>query len=366
MDISLGKPVVSEETRLEVDRVLREEYFLRGESVTEFETEFAEYIGTKHAVAVDSGTRALHLSLQSLGISEGDTVVTTPATFIATANAIVQTGAHLSFVDVDPNTFTMNLDELSRYLEGSPGVDAILPIHLYGYPVEMDRLRDLAGDIPIVSDACQAHGANYQGEKVGSRADAGAFSFYPSKNMMVAGDGGMIVTDKDKLARIARSFRDVGRSQDDPEYERIGSTARMGTVNAAIGKMQLRKLDTWNDRRSELAELYTSGLSGIDGLGLPPQGDAEIDPAWYLYVVRTPQRDKLAYFLEQEGIETGVHYSIPVHQQPPYRDCGFGERNYPISEQWASEVLSLPMHPHLSNQEVEYVIECVKKYFDKR
>lgn len=362
MEIPLALPKLSDETIAEVEESLNEEFFLRGESVEEFEEEFAEYIGVENAVAVSSGTQALHLSLRSLGISEGDTVLTTPATFIATSNVIVRAGATPRFVDVSLDTYTINLDKVEGVVEEGE-IDAIMPVHTYGYTVEMDRLREIAGDIPIVADSCQAHGAEYKGQRAGSMSTLAGFSFYPSKNMTVGGDGGMVTTDNDELADTVRSLRDVGRDEEGV-HRRIGYTARMNTINAVIGKNQLESLDGWNRRRSGIASTYTENLDGVGDLILPPEGGDDTTPAWYLYVVRTSHRDNLMSFLEKKGVETGIHYERPVHLQPPYREMGYEEGMYPESEKWSREVLSLPMHPHLSDQEVDHIINSVKGFFE--
>lgn len=363
MDIPLALPVVDEDMREEVDRVLREEFYLGGDSVEAFERDFADYVGTEHAVAVSSGTAAIHLALRAHGIGEGDTVITTPATFIATANAIVRTGATPKFVDISMDTYTIDVDAVERAIEDSD-VDAILPVHLYGYPADMSRLQDVAGDIPIIGDACQAHGAKIDGEDVGALGQAACFSFYPSKNMTVAGDGGMVTTDDDDVASRVRSLRDVGRADEGKyDHQRIGYTDRLGTINAAIGRQQLRRLDEWNARRSEISSRYRDAWADIEELVLPPDGSSTIDPAWYLYVVRCDNRDDLAAHLEARGVETGIHYDPPVHLQPPYRERGHESETFLDTERWAKEVLSLPVHPHLSDEEVEHVITSVEEYF---
>ncbi|MFC7132391.1 MULTISPECIES: DegT/DnrJ/EryC1/StrS family aminotransferase [Salinibaculum] len=363
MDIPLALPTISDEMVSEVERVLRNEFFLRGETVAAFEESFAEYVGTDEAVAVSSGTDALHLSLEALGVGPGDAVVTTPATFISTANAIVATGAEPVFVDVDLDTYTIDTEQLETVVDRRDDVAAILPVHLYGYPVDIDAVRSVAGDVPVLSDACQAHGATLRGERVGSIADVATFSFYPSKNMTVAGDGGMVTTDDPNVADMVRSLRDVGRGEGNYEHPRIGYTARMDTMNAAVGKGQLRHLDDWNERRRDVATAYTDGLDGIGDLVLPPDPGEDRESAWYLYVVRTADRDALQSHLEAAGVETGIHYSTPVHLHPPYRDRGFEPGAFPEAERWAEEVLSLPMHPQLTDQEVEYVVESVRGFF---
>jgi len=365
MDVPLALPVVDDETREEVDRVLREEFFLRGESVEAFEREFAAYVGVEEAVAVSSGTQALHLSLQALGVSEGDTVLTTPASFIATGNAIVRTGATPKFVDVTLDDYSMDLDALAAAVEETDDLAAVLPIHLYGYPRRIEEYRSVVGDVPIVSDACQAHGASVGGEKVGSLADVAGFSFYPSKNMMVAGDGGMITTDDAELAADLRSLRDVGRGDGNYAHTQVGYTARMNTMNAAVGRKQLERLDDWNERRAEIAARYSAAFADIDDLVLPPTGGPDVTPAWYMYAVRTSRRDELAEFLEERGVETGVHYPTPIHLQPPYRERGFEEGTFPNAERWADEILSLPVHPHVDDEGVEHVAASVRAFFEE-
>jgi perosamine synthetase len=365
MDIPLAMPEMTEEMRAEADRVLKQEFFVGGETIDKFEAEFAEFVGADYAVGVNSGTQALHLSLRALGVGEGDTVVTTPATFIATANSIVRTGADVAFVDVNLDSYTIDIDKLADIANEKDDIAAIIETDLYGYPTDVDRIREVAPDIPIVSDACQAHGASLRGQRVGSMADMTAFSFYPSKNMTVGGDGGMITTNDRELARLARSYSDVGRAVGDADYDhpRIGYTARLDTFKAAIGRKQLEQLPEWNEQRATIAAKYTTAFEDLDGLTLPPSGDGDVTPAWYFYVVRTPRRDELAEHLESRGVETGVHYPTPIHLQPPYLEREFSTGDFPKSEQWAKEVLSLPVHPHLSDEQVEYVIEAVRDFF---
>lgn len=362
MDVPLAKPVLRDETVLNAIDVLENEFFLRGDTVDEFESAFADYVGTEFAISVDSGTRAIEIALEAHGIGHGDRVLTTAGTFIATANAIVRTGAEPVFVDVDLDTYTLDLDAVEETV-AETNIDAVVPVHVYGYPVPIARLRNIVGDIPIIADACQAHGASRGGEMVGSMSDTAAFSFYPSKNITVGGDGGIITTDDPAVADRACTLRDVGRDEDGTHVE-IGYTARLNTVNAAVGMGQLEQLDEWNERRRELHQRYSDGLSHIDELVLPPDPATSVTPAVYLYVVRTEHRDDLADFLAERGIETGIHYETAVHQQPPYVERGFDTESYPGAEQWADEVLSLPTHPHLTEEEIEYIITAISEYFE--
>ena len=315
MEISLAAPYLNEATLDEAERVLREEFFVGGESVKAFESDLCSYFDVDHAVTVDSGTRALQFALEALGIGGGDTVVTTPATFIATANVIVRTGATPRFVDIDLDTYGPDIEELSRICKNE-SIDAVMPVHLYGYPMDIDRIREAVGDVPIVSDACQAHGAKRDGYKIGTRSDVAGLSFYPSKNMTVGGDGGVLLTDDSEIARIAKSLRDVGRSESGYEHERIGYTARLNTVNAAIGRNQLAELDEWNARRQTIATRYTEAFADLD-LALPPSGNESIMPAWYFYTVRYGEREALGNHLSDQAIDTGRQYRQPVHLQQP-------------------------------------------------
>jgi len=365
MDIPLAQPALTEEMIAESTRVLEEEYFLRGDSVKEFEAEFAEYIGVEHAISLDSGTRAIRFCLEALGIGDGDTVLTTPGTFVSTAAPILQIGAEIEFVDIDLETYTLDLNATEQVVSEKE-VDAILPVHLYGHPVDVPELKSIAPDTPVISDACQAHGATRNAERVGSFSDMAAFSFYPSKNMTVGGDGGMIVTDDPELARTARTLRDVGRDPETGEHVVLGYTARLDSSNAAIGRKQLERLDEWNERRREIARTYDTGLSGIDGLSLPPAETDDVKPAWYMYTVRTDQRDELQEHLSEREIETGINYEKPVHRQPSFRGRGYDDTSFPAAEQWADEILCLPSHPKMGDEEVDRVVKSVREFFEAR
>lgn len=363
MHISLAAPRLSEETLDEAERVLRKEFFLGGETVEAFETDLETYFEVDHAVTVDSGTRALQIGLESVGIGEGDTVATTPATFISTANVIQRIGASVRFIDIDLDTYGLDINKLERIVK-TDNIDAVIPVHLYGYPVDIDRIRDVVGEeTPIVADACQAHGAARNGHKTGTMADVGALSFYPSKNMTVAGDGGVMLTNNDDAAQVARSLRDVGRSKSGYEHERIGYTARLNTVNAAIGRQQLNQLDEWNERRQQVAAEYTEAFSDTP-LDLPPIGSDDVTPAWYFYTVRAGDRESLGSYLEDNGIETGRQYRLPAHLQPPYKKMGYEEGQFPNAEEWADTLLTLPCHQFVSEEKAAHVTETIRRYFE--
>ena len=347
MRIPLAKPILTDEMIHAAVKALKNDLFLRGKNVEEFEKDFADYIGTKHAIAVNNGTSAFHLSLIAMGVGSGDYVITTPATFIATANAITYIGAKPIFVDISLETYNIDPQKIEEEVKKYKGkVKAIIPVHLYGYPADMDEILEIAENygLKVLEDACQAHGAVYKNKRVGSLGDAAAFSFYPSKNMTVAGDGGMITTN---------------------DHEYIGYTARMNTVNAAIGRIQLKYLEEWNEKRRRIAREYNKRLDGIGDIILPPKESSQIRPVYHLYVIRTKHRNALKNYLEKKGIQCGIHYPLPVHLQPPYRKMGFKEGLYPNAERWAKEVLSLPIFPDLAKDEIEYIVSSVEEFFKR-
>ncbi len=368
--ISLTKPIIEDEMVDAVTTALRNEYFLRGKSIELFEEEFAKYIGVKHAIAVNSGTSALHLSLLALGIGKGDKVLTTPATFIATANAITYTNAEPVFADISLDTYNIDPVKIREKLEEDNGaIKAIIPVHLYGYPCDMEEIHKIAREynVKILEDACQAHGAIYKEKKVGAFGDAAAFSFYSTKNMVVGGDGGMVTTDDEEIADKISSLRDVGRDKDNPGVHKyVGYTCRMNTINAAFGRVQLKYLDAWNQKRREIAKKYMEELKGVGDIILPPEQNSQYTPVWHLFVIRTKSRDELKKFLEKRGIQCGIHYQLPVHLQPPYLEMGYKEGMYPEAERWAKEVLSIPMHPGLREEEIEYVVSNIREFFNRK
>lgn len=354
------KPVVDSEMLEAAVQALQSEKLVLGESVFKFEEEFARFCGTQFAISTGSGTSALQIALQSLGIGYGDEVLTTPFSFFATSNAIIHAEAKPTFADVEDDGFNLDPNKVEPRL--TPKTRSIIPVHLYGTPAKMARLKEIAEmrGIPLIEDACQAHGAEYQGKRVGSIGEAGCFSFYTSKNMTVCGDGGMITTDNEELAEAARSFRDCGRST---KYTmaRIGFTSRLNTVNAAIGRVQLKLLPEWNQKRQAIANLYRKELEGLEGITLPPETLNGESAVYHLFVIRTPFRDRLLERLEANGVEAGIHYPTPIHLQGPYRSkYGFKEGAFPVSEKLAREVLSLPLYTELAEEEVLYVSGIIR------
>jgi len=365
--IPLAMPVLDQEMRDAASHALQNERFVGGESVHKFEEEFAQYCNTRFAVSTASGTAALALSLIAKGVAGGQ-VLTTPASFVASANSIIHAGAVPKFADITLRDYTIDPTRVRSSV--NEGTKAIIPVHLFGFPAQMDGLRDISSErgMALIEDACQAHGAVYNGKKVGSIGDAGCFSFFPSKNMTVGGDGGMVVTDDESMAETVASLRDCGRAKGSKYlHSRVGFTERLNTVQACIGRVQLRRLDVWNERRRNIASSYDRLLSDIDGLILPPKENENVHPVYHMYVIRSKRRDALRTWLDSSGIETGIHYPDPIHLQPIYREMfGYSGGEFPNSETLCREALSIPMHPRLSEEQVRFVSEKIHEFHSRQ
>jgi len=360
--IPVSKPIMDEEMIEAAAAALRDERIVGGESVFKFEEEFARYIGVEHAIAVSSGTDALILALIAADV-RNRSVVTTPFTFIASANSIVHADGDVVLADVRPEDG--NIDPLEVQHRIDERSKAILPVHIFGSPCDMDAIMETAGknDLLVVEDACQAHGAMHRGRKVGGIGDIGCFSFYPTKNMTVGGDGGMVTTNDDDIDREVRKYRDCGRAER-YLHDVHGFTSRLNTVNAAIGRVQLNKLDSWNESRRRVATRYRQKLKDLEEIVLPVFPDPVREPVFHLFAVQCGPRDELMRFLDEKGIDTAIHYPLPVHLQPAFQSYGFP--SYPVSEGLSKRVISLPMHPSLSQEEQDYVCECVQEFFQGR
>ncbi len=341
---------------------LRDERIVMGESVFRFEEEFARYIGVRRAVSVSSGTDALILALIALGV-KGREVITTPFTFIATANSVVHACGEPRFADVDPMDGNIDPEVVIKAAGGRTA--AMMPVHIFGQPARMSELMDIARDkgLMVVEDAAQAHGSQVGGKMVGSIGDLGCFSFYPTKNMNVGGDGGMVTTDDDDLADMVAKLRDCGRTGQ-YEHDVCGFTSRLNTVNAAIGRVQLRRLDSWNEARRRLARRYIAGLEGVDGLETPAFDARGTMSVFHQFVVRSDRRDALAAHLAERDISTAIHYPLPVHLQPAYSWMGLAEGDFPIAEALSRTSLSLPMCPNITENEVDRIVEAVRGFLD--
>ena len=328
---------------------LRNESFVGGESVSKFEEEFAEYTGVKHAVSVSSGNSALQISLMALDIADNSKVVTPTNSFIASANCIRMTNAHPILADIDLKDGGIDVSGITQ------SVDAIIPVHIYGNPCNFDSVKAFAEEqkIPIVEDACQAHGAVYKNRKVGSLSDVGCFSFYPTKNMTVGGDGGMTTTNNEEIAQKISSIRDNGRKTKN-EFDKLGFTMRLNTVNAAIGRIQLKHLDEKNSRRREIVSIYKKNL--VEDCILPENENGK--SVYHQIVIRHSKRNEIRKGLADNNIGSAIYYETPIHLQPIYQEYGY---KLPNSEKFSKEVMSLPSYPQLTDEQILVICEHVNK-----
>jgi len=344
-----------------VKKTLNQSQFILGSPVQKFELEFAQYTQTKYAVGVASGTDALFLALKVLDIGEGDEVITAANTFIATVLSISHAGADPVLVDIDPKTHTIDSSKIESKITSK--TKAIIPVHLYGQMADMDSLLKIAykHNLKVIEDACQAHGAEYREKKSGSWGDLGCFSFYPAKNLGAYGDGGMVVTHDNSLYERLNMLREYGQKTK-YRHQIKGYNSRLDTLQAAVLSVKLRYLNQWNENRKNLAQLYTRLLS--DSNVRTPKEAPLCKHVFHLYVIRTPRRDELKEYLKTQKVLCGIHYPLPVHLQPAFLDLGHKEGDFPITEKYAREVLSLPMYPELTKDQIKYVVKKIKDFFD--
>ncbi len=340
-------------------RIVDASSFIMGPAVGEFEAAFAGFCCADHAIGVSSGTSALHLALAACGVGPGDEVITIPNTFIATAEAATMLGAKVVFVDINPATYTLDASRLDAAI--TDRTKAIIPVHLHGNPTDMAPIMEIARKrgIRVVEDCAQAHGAEYKGSRVGTIGDIGCFSFFPGKNIGAFGDAGAVVTNDAELAASVRMLRNHGR-EGKYEHLRPGYNERMDTLHAAILSVKLPHLEDWNAKRREHAAQYSKQLAGAP-VTLPVETPG-CKHVYHLFVVRHPDRDSLQKFLKGRAIATGVHYPLPLHLQPAYGDLGYSEGDFPHAEKAAKEILSLPIFPEMTVEQVEEVVEAVKEW----
>jgi dTDP-4-amino-4,6-dideoxygalactose transaminase len=356
LDLKAQYANIKDDIRTAVDAVLASTQYTLGREVAAFEEEFAAYVGGRFGVAVNSGTSALHLALLAAGVGPGDEVITVACTFVATVAAIDYTGARPVFVDVDPETLTMDPGQVEAAVTERTRV--ILPVHLHGQPADLDPILDIARRhrLKVIEDAAQAHGAEYRGRRVGAIGDLGCFSFYPGKNLGACGEGGMVVTNDEDHARVVAMLRDWGQER---KYHHVlkGFNYRMEGIQGAILRVKLRHLDAWTEARRRHAARYGELLADSD-VALPVEAPYARH-VYHVYAVRSSRRDALQAALQTRDIHTGIHYPIPVHLQPAYRDCGFGPGDLPETERAAGELLSLPMFPEMTEAQVREVCGAV-------
>jgi dTDP-4-amino-4,6-dideoxygalactose transaminase len=349
--------------RDEIDRAIQEVIesgaFAGGPFVARFEADFAAYCDCRYAIGVGSGTEALWLSLLALGVGPGNEVITVPNTFMATAEAITYCGARPVFVDVDERTYTMDPAAVENAVTSR--TRAIIPVHLFGQPADMDPILDVARKhgLFVVEDACQAHGAEYKGRKVGNLGDAACFSFYPGKNLGAFGEAGAIVTGRANLQEKIRILRDHGQVRK-YFHEMVGWNCRMDGIQGAVLRIKLRHLEAGNQRRRAHAAHYDAALSRFEGVVVPPRAPYARH-VFHVYAIRVNEREEVMKFLGDRGIATGIHYPVPVHLQEAYRSLGYKRGAFPIAERCATEFVSLPMYPELTEAQLEIVIEGVKE-----
>ena len=368
--------------------VLSSANYIMGKNVLDFEKEFAEYIGVKHAISVGNGTDALVLSLKALGIGANDEVITTPFTFFATAEAISAVGATPVFVDVDKDTFNIDVTQIEGKITNK--TKAIMPVHIFGQCADMDEINEIAKkhNLYVIEDACQAIGGKYKGKNVGSLGDIACFSFFPTKNLGCAGDGGMIVTNDDNIAIIAKALRTHGSGENgqkaynllnDIEEEvksaegsndtiynplkyynyLIGYNTRLDAIQAAILKVKIKEIDNWNAKRREIAKVYNEALKDTDFV--TPVCKDDIDSVYHMYILQSENREEVLQKLKEANIATGVYYPVPLHLQKVYKNLGYKEGDMPVAEYLSHRTFAIPVYPELTDKQIEYIISNLKK-----
>ena len=358
VDFKTQHEMLAEELSETMHRVITCSRFILGSELEAFEAEFATFCGVKHCVGVGSGTEALHLALRACGIGPGDEVITVSYSFIATALAIAWTGAVPVFVDIEPETYTMDPTQIAAAITSK--TRAIVPVHLYGQCADMDPILALATkyDLYVIEDTAQAHGTLHKGKRAGGIGQVGCFSFYPAKNLGACGDAGAVVTNDLQLDQKLRMLRNYGQSRK-YHHDTMGFNSRLDELQAAILRVKLRHLDTWNERRRQAAEIY---LSHLDDRFPLQKIRAESTHNYHLFVIQSDDRDRLQQHLRENSIETLMHYPIPIHRQAAFLDLLHRDCSLSVTERLATRVLSLPMFPTISHEQVEYVTECVNSF----
>lgn len=388
IDLKAQYKSISEDLDRVTKEVLSSAGYIMGKNVTEFEKEFAEYIGVKHAISVGNGTDALVIALKSLGIGAGDEVITTPFTFFATAETISAVGAVPVFVDVEKDTFNIDPSKIEEKI--TEKTKAIVPVHIFGQSAKMDEINAIAEkhNLKVIEDACQAIGGKYKGRNIGTLGDVACFSFFPTKNLGCAGDGGIIVTDNDDVATIARALRthgsgengqkaynllnnineeiDTVQNADDTVYNPlkyynylIGYNTRLDAIQAAILRVKLPYIDEWNAKRREIAKIYDESLKDTDLV--TPFVDENNVPVYHMYILQSEEREAILGKLKENGVATGVYYPVPLHLQKVYKNLGYKEGDMPVAEYLSHRTFAIPVYPELTKEQVDYVIKSIKK-----
>lgn len=373
LDLKVQYKSIQDEVLPMVTEAMANAAFIGGPQVSGFEQEFAEFCESKYCVGVNSGTDALRFALMAAGVGAGDEVITVPNTFIATTEAVSQVGARPVFVDIRPDTCNMDPDRLEDYLRKrlapeasslTPRPKAVIPVHLYGQPADMDAVLEIARkyDLVAIEDACQAHGALYKGKKAGSLGATGCFSFYPGKNLGAYGEGGAVVTQDEKIAQKIRMIRDHGQARK-YFHDMEGYNGRLDAIQAGVLRIKLKRLNDWNSARRKNAAYYNELLTGLPGVIVPVEA-AFADSVYHLYVIQVDDRDGLQKFLGEKGVATGLHYPLPLHMQKAYEHLGYRDGDFPVTEKVARNLLSLPMFPELTRAQIEYVAQSIKEWLE--
>lgn len=387
IDLKAQYESLAEELKEATLGILTSANYIMGKTVIDFEKAFAEYVGVKHAISVGNGTDGLVIALKAMGIGEGDEVITTPFTFFATAEAISAVGGTPVFVDVYKDTFNIDVTKIEEKITSK--TKAIMPVHIFGQCAEMDEINEIAKkhNLLVIEDACQAIGGKYKGRNVGSLGDAAVFSFFPTKNLGCAGDGGMIVTDNDDIAIIAKALKAHGSGENgqkaynllnniEEEVQKaegandtvynplkyynylIGYNSRLDAIQAAILNVKIKEIDNWNAKRREVAEIYNEALKGTD-LVTPVTRDY-VEPVYHMYVLQSENREEVLEKLKEAGVATGVYYPVPLHLQKCYKNLGYKEGDMPVSEHLSHRTFAIPVYPELTKEQVDYIISKIK------
>ena len=359
VDLNIRHQKIDAEIIKAIKRILSSSTFILGDDVDAFEKEFSKYCNVKYCVGLDNGTSALELGMRSLNIGVGDEVITPVNSFIASSSAISMTGASPVWVDCDPKTY--NIDPLKIEKKITKKTKAIMPVHLYGQPSNMKKIVSIAKKhkLHIIEDACQAHGALYGGKRVGHFVAYAAFSFYPGKNLGAFGDAGALVTNDKRIYETVKKMRNYGQSKK-YHHDFIAWNRRLDTLQAAILRVKLRYLDKWNKQRIKHAHTYNQLLKGADVVR--PYHDSSTTHVYHLYVIRVNDRDRLQKYLKEKGIATGIHYPVPIHLQKAYQLRGGKKGEFPISEKYAPQLLSLPMYPQLSEEKIQFIVNAIRQF----
>lgn len=350
---------------IKIEEIIDSSRFIGGNDLDTFEKDFASFSDSRYCIGISNGTEALVVALKVLNIGHGDTVLTVPNTFIATAEAISFVGANVEFIDVEENHFTMSPDLLKKYLETHDisKVKAIMPVHLYGQMADMNKIKEIADDynLKIIEDTAQAHGARLSGKQPGQWSSFASYSFYPGKNLGAFGDAGALTTDDDDLHIKARRFKDHGRFGEKYIHSDIGINGRMDNLQAGILRIKLKHLPDWTEKRIDIADYYTEQLQHNSNI-ITPALRTDARHVYHLYVIRIKNRESVMDKLKNDGISTGLHYPVPLHLQPAYKHLGFKEGTFPVSEKLAGEILSLPLWPMMEKEQTQYVIDKLNEY----